>query len=755
MLDINSLNKSQKEVVLETEGPLMVLAGAGSGKTKTLVSRITYLIEEKNISPFRILALTFSNKAAKEMRDRISSMVREDIGSLQITTFHAFCAKVLRNEAQYLGLSRNFTIYDTSESKAIVKTLLQKRGISTKETSPFEILYFMDEMKNNGYYPGRDSEYFEPDKADPFYGYYLEYEAELHRANALDFGGLITGVLELFEKFPDVLKRYQERFQYVLIDEYQDTNRSQFDLMNMLCGKSKNICVVGDEDQSIYSWRGADINNILDFEQIFPESKLIKLEQNYRSSKMIIEAAGYVIARNSQRKGKTMWTNNPDGEVIKIVECHSDKKEAEYVVEQINDLRKSGVEYRDIAIFYRANSQSRIIEDALRKSRLNYRVVGGVKFYERKEIKDILSYLRILVNEKDSLALSRVINVPARGIGATTLRKLEALAIETNQSLYQAIENIIENISEYKHLKLSAKVRSALSQFITMIQEVKSLDKSGVKPSTIVEKIIHESGYYDFLKSSKDYESIARLENLDELVNGIVQFEETERLEENRNIIGFLETITLDSNHESDEEQDNSGDISLMTIHGAKGLEFGYVFVTGAEENVFPSYKSLEMGEAAEEEERRLFYVAMTRAMKKLYITFAQGRMLFGQLKFNGPSRFLHEIPKKYYSWEKVMQDWSDSNQYTSRSSNDWDPNQDTSYDDGEVVYQIDTSVSKKKVEVLSKYPKGSAVSHSLYGVGKVLESEGLGQDEKVTIKFEDGARKKFMVKFAPLTLLN
>lgn len=745
-MNINGLNEAQKQAVLNTEGPVMILAGAGSGKTRTLVTRISYLLEELHVSPFQVLALTFSNKAAKEMRERVSTLVESDIGALQVTTFHAFCAKVLRSEANFLGLSKNFTIYDTSESKAIAKTLLARRGISTKETSPFEILYYIDDLKNHGHYMGRDEDGldYEIDRSDAFYTYYQEYEAELHKANATDFGGLITGVIQLFEKYPDVLKRYQDRFKYILVDEYQDTNRAQFDLVKMLSETHHNICVVGDEDQSIYSWRGADIRNILEFEKTFKDATLLKLEQNYRSSKNIIEAASCVISRNSQRKGKTMWTDNPEGESIEVVECNSDKDEAEFIANQVSQLIKDKVPCREIAIFYRTNSQSRIIEDYLRRINLPYRVVGGVKFYDRKEIKDILAYLRLIVNGKDSLALSRIINVPTRGIGATSLRKLEDEAVRNNVSLWEVISGIVDNVEEYSHLKMSAKIKSSLSQFATLINEVKSLDAGEILPSVLYEKVLHESGYYDYLKSNRDYESMARIENLEELTSAIKQYEESFK---NPSLTGFLETITLDSNIEEGEA--STGEVSLMTIHGAKGLEFHYVFLSGAEENVFPSFRSLEEGENGIEEERRLFYVAMTRAMKRLYIMFAQGRMLFGQLKFNGPSRFINEIPEKYYLWRKP------NGATTARGKSfdrDWEDDfSQESYYDEEPVYQVQ---SKPSDMPLAKFPKGSKVNHGLYGQGIILESEGHGKDEKVVIKFSDGAKKKFMVKFAPLTLL-
>lgn len=747
MFSLDNLNSAQRQAVVETEGPIMILAGAGSGKTRTLVTRVNYLLEQKQISPFQILGLTFSNKAAREMRERISSDTSVDIGALQITTFHSFCARTLRSEANFLGLSRNFTIYDTGESKSIVKTILSRHGISTKEVSPNEVLYFIDEIKNHGFYVGRSEtdDAFELDQTGQLYQFYLDYESELHKANAVDFGGLIVGVLQLFEKFPEVLERYQDRFKYILIDEYQDTNRVQFELMRLLSEKRRNICVVGDEDQSIYSWRGADIRNILNFETIFPEVKILKLEQNYRSSKNIIEAAGHVIARNCQRKGKSMWTDNKEGESIHVIECYNDKQEAAFVAKEILKLKEKETPFKEMSVFYRTNSQSRLIEDSLRTANIPYRVVGGIKFYERKEVKDLIAYMRLVVNEKDSLAFSRVINVPARGIGATTLRKLEGEAISNNVSLWEIVDTIVDNIDEHSHLKLSAKVKSSLSEFSNLINEIKVGEKAGVLPSTLYEKILLDSGYMNFLKASKnkDYESMARIENLEELSSALKQFEQDQT---RASLLGFLETITLDSSADVD-ALENLGEVSLMTIHGAKGLEFTHVFVTGNEENVFPSYRSLEEGETGIEEERRLFYVAMTRAMEKLYITFAQGRMLFGQLKFNGPSRFIYEIPDKYYQWKKEGQFSSMNDEGLDSFDDDFSQELASSYDEMDTI-QVSKTVNR------SRFPKGSKISHSLYGQGKVLDSEGFGGDEKVTIKFLDGARKKFMVKFAPLTLM-
>jgi DNA helicase-2/ATP-dependent DNA helicase PcrA len=728
------LNPVQKEAVEKTDGPIMILAGAGSGKTRTLVSRISYLLKEKDVPPYRLLALTFSNKAAREMRERVASLVDLDLGSLSITTFHSFCVRVLRSEITYLGLSKNFTIYDDAESRAVIKSVLTRRGINLKEVSPYEVLYFIDNLKNQGHYVGRSPPFdYEVEEDHEFYSYYVEYEAELFKANALDFGALICGVIQLFEKFPEVKKHYQERYHYILVDEYQDTNKAQFELIKILSEKRKNICVVGDEDQSIYSWRGADIHNILDFEKVYPDVVVLKLEQNYRSSKNIIEAATHVISQNTLRKGKKMWTENPQGDSILVVDCIDDKKEGGFVASEILDLRQKGVSLSDIAIFYRTNSQSRLIEDNLRANKIPYRIIGGTKFYDRKEVKDMLAYMRLVVNDKDSLALSRIINVPARGIGATSLRKLEEEAIKASVSLWQIICEIVENSEKYSFLKIGAKIKSSLREMVDVISEIKVLEAQKVSPVTIYEKLLQDTGYFDFLKAQKDYESLARIENLEELSSAIKQYEQSNQ---NASLLGFLETITLDTTKEEEHPQ---GEVSLMTVHGAKGLEFPFVFLVGAEENLFPSYKSMEGGSKALEEERRLFYVAMTRAMKKLYITFARGRMLFGQVKFNGPSRFVDEIPSNFFLLHKVGQDDSgfdigDEADYFS---------QESSYD-SDKIYQVGKRSHKK-------FEDGVRVRHSLYGDGKVLESSGSGEEEKVLIMFNGGVKKKFMVSMAPI----
>ncbi len=760
------LNSAQKDAVLTTEGPVMILAGAGSGKTRTIVSRIIHLLEELQVAPYQILALTFSNKAAREMKDRVARELFLDMGVLQITTFHSFCARLLRSEYNYLGLGKNFTIYDDGESKSIVKALLAKRGISTKEQPPYDILSYIDDLKNNGYYegaPNRDD--FDVDRSDPFYEYYLEYEMELHRSNAVDFGGLITGVLQLFETHSPLLQRYQERFKYLLVDEYQDTNRAQFHLVRMLSALTRNICVVGDEDQSIYSWRGADIRNILDYEEFFPESKLIKLEQNYRSSKLIIEAASQVISNNGMRKDKKMWTSNPDGDSISLIECRNDKDEVDYVASSIQKLLNDSISAIDIAVFYRNNAQSRMLEDALVYRNIKYRIIGGIKFYERKEIKDLLAYIRVVVNSKDSLALSRIINVPTRGIGATSIRKLENEAVSFELSLWEIIERIVASPQEFTHLRLSGKIKNGLQELVDLISEVRVWEKpeESVMPSQAYEKLLNESGYLGALKKDKNYESLARIENLQELLSGIKQYEQLIVASgETPSLAGFLETITLDTSQasdSSDEQQEVTSEISLMTIHGSKGLEYPYVFVIGAEESVFPSYRSMEDGEQAIEEERRLFYVAMTRAMTRLTISYAQARMLWGALKFNRPSRFVAEIPESHCRKQKFSKGQGSRVSSASKTTEDGidysdEYSQEMDYAETMMGSEDQDSIVAKPIADLpgQSYPVGCDLVHSIYGKGVVLDVEGHGADEKVLIKFSDGSKKRFMVKFAPLT---
>jgi DNA helicase-2/ATP-dependent DNA helicase PcrA len=736
-----NLNQSQLDVVHFNSGPMMVLAGAGSGKTRTLVTKIRYLIEEERLSPYQVLALTFSNKAAKEMRSRIAADSKIDIGAYNITTFHSFSAKVLRSEANYIGLSKNFTIFDGTESKTLVKNILAKHGFSIKEINPYDVQHYIEKLKNSGLYLGHPK--LSEHERDEFFPFYRDYEQELANSNATDFGGLITGVLQLLEHHEEVRRHYQNKFKYILIDEYQDTNRAQFELLLKLSEKVRGVCVVGDEDQSIYSWRGADINNILDFEKYFANSKLYKLEQNFRSTKNIIEAASYVIDHNIQRKGKRMWTENLEGSAIKVIELVDEKSEAEYITKEIDALvNRQSVSANDIAVFYRTNSQSRILEDYLRRKNIAYQIIGGMKFYERKEIKDLIAYLRLIFNSKDSLAFSRIINTPSRGVGAVTLRKIEDAAQAQNLSLYEIVGLIVRDDEIGSEIKVSKRVKSTLAEFYNLIEEAVLLSSKNGPLIDILRMAMHNSGYLESLKINRDIETLARLENIQEFENAVISFSESFP---EAGLSQFLESITLDTSEEnSDEPQEDKGLVSLMTIHGAKGLEFPHVYICGCEENVFPSYRSLEEDGGNIEEERRLFYVGMTRAMKKLSLTYCQGRMLFGQTKFNGPSRFIEEIPESFiervHLGKKSYQSFNDN-----YSDDDFNQESQADFDDYQYVSDYEKSYT---------YQSGMAISHQVYGNGIVISSEGRGKEEKVLIKFKDGAKKKFLVQFAPLSTM-
>jgi len=723
----------------------MLLAGAGAGKTKTLISKIAYLLEQDDISPYDILALTFSNKAAREMRERLTAILptfsQHSRSAPLLSTFHSFCATILRQESEHLGLSKNFSIYDDGDSEAVVKGILAKRGISIKQTNPKLISTFIERCKNRGINTRIAQVTTDPlmkellsDNRlpnDPLYSYFVEYEEELTRANAVDFGGLITSVLELFLLHPAVLAKYQHRFRYILVDEYQDTNRAQFVLLYLLAMKSYHLCVVGDEDQSIYSWRGADIKNILDFERFYPNYQLVKLEQNYRSSSTIIAASSAVIANNIQRKGKKMWTANTEGDLVQLHVCRDDIDEATCVVNLIDKAVQGSLRFDDIAIFYRSNACSRVIEDELRRRQFPYRVVGGIKFYERKEVKDILAYLKLLVNSHDNVSLARIINVPIRGIGPTSLKKIEELSSELKLSLFSTLETLVSGTNASQKIKLSAKSMAGLKKFVDFIHDATQQLKASY-PSQIYQGILTESGYKDHLLSLQDQEAEDRWENLEQLYNAVSTYERFAKdLEEEISLGGFLQAITLDQGREDDPR----GLISLMTVHAAKGLEFSHVYLLGAEEGTFPSYQSLERGEGAIEEERRLFYVAMTRAMDRLTISYARGRMLWGQIRTYDASQFLQEIPVDLAKWHNQK-------------------NQKSKFDDPSVSRRLDLTYSQTEdgiMQSLYTFPNGSDVVHEIYGAGKVVGSEGSGNDEKVTIKFNHGSLKKFMVKFANL----
>ena len=634
----DTLNEPQRQAVLQTEGPVLILAGAGSGKTKALTCRAAYLIEEKGVSPYQIMAITFTNKAAGEMRERISQMVGCGSEGIWVTTFHSTCVRILRRYIDRIGFDTNFSIYDADDQKTLMKELCKRLEVDTKiykerallaaiSSAKDELIGPMEFAKNAG------SDYIKQKQAQV----YLEYQKALKKNNALDFDDLIFYTVELFRKDEEVLAGYQERFRYIMVDEYQDTNTAQFQLIRLLADRYKNLCVVGDDDQSIYKFRGANIYNILNFETYFPQAVVIKLEQNYRSTQNILDAANEVIANNRSRKAKRLWTANETGDRIRFYPFETAYEEAEFTAKDImQKVYKQGYQYRDCAILYRTNAQSRLFEEKFVVSNIPYKIVGGINFYARKEIKDLLAYLKTIDNGSDDLAVRRIINVPKRGIGATTLNRVQEYAIARELSFYDALKaaDDIPSIG-----KASAKIRP----FVLLIQSMRSkLGLIGV--TELLEEVIETTGYVKELEEEGTEEAAARIENIDELISKAAAYEEAE---EEPSLSGFLEEIALVADIDSLEEDSNY--VVLMTMHSAKGLEFSNVYLAGMEDGLFPSYRSIVSDTPIEdmEEERRLAYVGITRAKEHLTITSARMRMVRGETQFNKVSRFVKEIPKE------------------------------------------------------------------------------------------------------------
>ena len=622
MIDLTSLNEKQKEAVLKTEGPLLVLAGAGSGKTKVLTTRIAYLIEEMEVSPYSILAITFTNKAAKEMKERLTNLVGSIAKCAQVSTFHSFGLRILRENVDILGYDKNFSILDSEDSLTVIKKIMKDMGLDIKEINPRAIRSQISSCKNELVSP-KDYVRF---AASPFeqdvLKIYEKYERVLKQNNSVDFDDLLILPIKLFRENKGILEKYQEKFQYVLIDEYQDTNEAQYILSKLISSKHKNICVVGDNDQAIYSFRGANYKNILNFEKDYPNAHVVMLEENYRSTKNILDAANDVIKHNKNRKDKNLWCNKGNGDKIVYYKAFDEKEEVRFCISQIKKLIESGVSEEEIAILYRTNAQSRTLEEGMLEANLSYRVVGSFYFYNRKEIKDLLAYLRLIHNEKDDVSFLRVINTPKRGIGLKTIQALSEKAEQMGSSLYEAASD--GKVLEFKNLIESLK---AVSENVTLTE--------------LVDKVLLASGMKQELESEKTLESEVRLENLEEFKSITKAFEERDGL---ISLEDFLQETSLVSDRE--EYRDDSGKVSLMTVHSVKGLEFDYVFVVGLEEGIFPHINSL-MDASELEEERRLCYVAITRAKKKLYLVNTRSRMLFGRDQVNPPSRFISEIDKE------------------------------------------------------------------------------------------------------------
>jgi DNA helicase-2/ATP-dependent DNA helicase PcrA len=753
------LNLPQKQAVEASEGPLLILAGAGSGKTRVLTYRIAQLIATGKAAPEQILAVTFTNKAAREMEERTLRLL-EKIGvpvmdRMWISTFHSTCARILRDEIHLLDYQPYFGIYDDSDQRSLLKKVLRALNIDEKVHSPKVFQARINEAKQLGLTPDEVAKKSGFLMDEMSLSVYHTYELEMKKANALDFGDLLLKTYELFRMYPDILGKYQDRFRFILIDEYQDTNHIQYLLVKMLADKHRNLCVVGDEDQSIYSWRGADITNILSFEKDFPECVVVKLEENYRSSQTIVAAASEVIKNNTQRKNKTLFTSNPAGEKIVVREEKNEYDEAQFIVQQMEALIKSDKrEPSGFAIFYRTNAQSRVLEDQLRSHKMNYKIVGGVKFYERLEIKDMLAYLKVIMNPADEVAMKRIINTPARGIGKSTVDKIELVSIDQSLSFFDSILYVAEQ--RLVHSGATKKLRD----FHRLIEQMRTAAPE-MSPSEIYLGVLDATEYARRLKEENTPESLARIDNLEELDNAIRHFEQ-ERGDEGT-LQNFLEEMALVSDADQIDNDPNS--VTMMTLHISKGLEYPVVFITGMEEGLFPSARSFDSADTdGIEEERRLAYVGMTRARERLFLTYARSRRVWGQEQSHTPSRFLDEIPENYVKKEtsmhrpKFMDSFSGATASTARPHYPSSPKRSPSsnYDAYDAIpnYEDFGDESSFESQSSSEYQKGMRVRHPTFGAGQIFEVEGRGSSQKVSVLFENKTLKKFITKYARLEVI-
>ena len=728
----DSMNSRQKEAVFHTEGPLLILAGAGSGKTRVLTHRVAYLIEEKGVNPWNILAITFTNKAAGEMRERVDNLVAFGAESVWVATFHSTCVRILRRYIDRLGFDNNFTIYDSDDQKTLMKDICKRLQIDTKTTKEKAILAAISAAKDELIGP---EEYERNNMADfgkrKIAAAYKEYQKQLRANNALDFDDLIVKTVELFKLNPDVLEAYQERFKYIMVDEYQDTNTAQFKLVSLLASKYQNLCVVGDDDQSIYKFRGANIGNILNFESVFPNARTIKLEQNYRSTQTILDAANNVIKNNEGRKRKTLWTANGDGEPIVFQQFMTAYEEAEYIAGDIaKKVRDGQYAYHDSAILYRTNAQSRLFEEKFLMANIPYKLIGGVNFYARKEIKDLLAYLKTVDNAKDDLAVRRIINVPKRGIGLTTLTKVQDYASEHEISFYNALRAADEIPSLGRG---AVKVKP----FVTFIQTLRA-QQEYYSVEELLQEIIDQTGYVKELEAEDTEEARGRIENIDELISKAASYEEEA---EHPTLSGFLEEVALVADIDSMEE--GSDRVLLMTLHSAKGLEFPNVYLAGMEDGIFPSYMTIISEDPSDlEEERRLCYVGITRAKQNLTITSARARMIRGETQYNKVSRFVQEIPRELVQVGSVIKPKVQEM-----------PKQ-TAYLQAKQAFQAKPFEPKDyKVTKADKldYGVGDRVKHIKFGPGTVENIVEGGKDFEVTVNFDRAGVKKMFAAFAKL----
>ena len=745
------LNPMQMEAVEYTEGPLLILAGAGSGKTRVLTHRIASLIRDKGVNPWNIMAITFTNKAAGEMRERVDKIVGYGSERIWVSTFHSSCVRILRRHAERLGYANNFAIYDTDDQKSLIKDIMKRLQMDPKLYRDRAIMAAISSAKD---------EMIEPDqyridagidwKLQKYAAVYAEYQAELKKNNAMDFDDLLVQTVKLFQQFPEVLDYYQEQFRYIMVDEYQDTNTVQFRFVSLLAAKYRNLCVVGDDDQSIYKFRGANIENILSFEHVFPDAKVIKLEQNYRSTQNILNAANGVISNNMGRKRKTLWTDNEEGKKIGFKQFETGYEEAEYVAKDINACVKDGrYHYGDCAVLYRTNAQSRLFEEKFIVSNIPYKIVGGVNFYARKEIKDLLAYLKTIDNARDDLAVRRIINVPKRGIGATTLNRVADYAAAADISFYNALK-MADDIPTLG--KSAAKIKP----FVNFIQVMRSKVEI-ISVSELLQEIIDETGYVKELEAEDTEEAKARIENIDELISKVVAYEEGE---EHPTLSGFLEEVALVADIDSLDE--GSDYVVLMTLHSAKGLEFPKVYLAGMEDGLFPSYMSITSDSSSEdlEEERRLAYVGITRAKEELTITCARQRMIRGETQYNKVSRFVREIPSELLDSELRKPASARESSFGKESSfPSFLQNQTTARPKRTTLRQQPSGQSMQAKALVTKgvvkseldYGVGDTVSHIKFGRGVVKNIMDGGRDYEVTVDFEGYGVKKMFASFAKL----
>lgn len=738
-MNLDHLNKQQREAALHTEGPLLILAGAGSGKTATMTHRIAYLIEQ-GISPYKILAVTFTNKAATEMRQRVEKLVGS-CPQMWILTFHAMSLRILRENYEAAGYERNFVVYDTVDQKALLKNILKDKNIDTKE---YPINYIGSIISKEKEADRGPEEYLETEgvnfKSKAVYEVYKEYQARLKKNNAMDFDDLLRNALHVLRDNPDILENYRHRFAYIMVDEYQDTNHIQYEIIKMLSQVHRNLCVVGDDDQCIYEWRGADIRNILDFEKDFPRAKVIKLEQNYRSCGNILAAAHSVIKNNTGRKAKKLWTDQEDGHKIVYSRLDSDKEEARYIAGEIQLLKGPSMRYDDFAILYRTNAQSRLFEDALRRRQIPYQILSGFSFYERKETKDMISYMRLIVNPRDEMAFLRVINEPKRGIGAKTIEKLRALALVTNRSMLETVgdEEVIAS--------LPAKARDSVREMVEVIELCRS-EKDNLRIADIYDTLLVRTGYMKSLEDQNTVEAEARVENLMDFKSFICDFEQEQHDNgEQATLEAFLEKVATDG--DADKYESESGKVTLMTLHSAKGLEFPVVFMPGLEDGLFPGRRAMDSEEGMEEE-RRLCYVGMTRAKERLFLTGAAYRILYGQGDYTRESTFLRELDKAVLdpAGDAVFTPSRRSNNYLGIDTGTLDGFCEPAYKPYDPLQRAKSVVKKNAADAGADFQAGDRVSHGKFGSGLVIEAD----DKTITVMFDSEGRKKLARGIAPL----